>query len=103
MLQQFSSINLSHKISDSSEYDKSEVCSDELSDNELLEQANSLESKLLSDENIEEFIVEQKQENTEKKTKRDINVFFSEFLGEASSLPCSKLDKMLMCVKKQQQ
>ena len=76
MLQQFSSINLSHKISDRSEYDKSEVCPDEFSDNELLEQANSLESKLLSDESIEESIVEQKQENTEKKTKSDINVFF---------------------------
>jgi len=49
-----------------------------------LEQANSLEAKLLSVESIKEFTVGQKHENNVKKTTYDINVSFKfqELLGE---------------------
>ena len=73
---------------------------DELFNNEILEQANSLETKLLSEENIKQFIVGQKQENTAKKTEYDMNVFFK-FLGEVgetreiTNIPSVQLDKLL--------
>ena len=89
------------KMSDSSEHSESEFYyPDELSDNELLEKANSLETKLVSDENIKKIVVGQKQENTVKKTKYDMNVFFK-FLREVGetrevkNIPSSQLDKLL--------
>ena len=84
-------------MSSTSEHSKSEFYyPDEFSDNELLEKANSIESKLLSDESIKEFIVSQKQENTVEKTKYDMNnMKFLEEIGETkkiTNIPCVQLD-----------
>lgn len=74
---------------------------DELCDNKLLERANSLETKRLSGESIIKSIVGLKQENTVKKTKYDMNVFFA-FLGdvgenkEIKNMICVQLDKLLL-------
>ena len=72
----------------------------ELQDEELLQQATSFENSLRSEEEIREFISDQKRESTVKKTMYDLNTFKS-FLNsvnegrEICNIPTVELDKLL--------
>ena len=71
---------------------------DEFSDNELLEQANTIESKRLSDKSVKKFIVRQKQENIGKKYDMNVLFNFREEIWETreiTNIPCVQLDKLL--------
>ena len=79
--------DFSVKMSDVSEHSESEIYyPDDLSDTELLQLPTSFESeekksKLLTDEEVHNFIRNQQQASTVKKTMHDMNVF-QKFLDE---------------------